>query len=218
MKFLTCLILSVFTTVADYTFRTQCSVEVNAPADAADKVIDQLIYDFQYDFEHLFDWAFFGLGKQNNDAHDALLLQSKNIIYEPEKEFGSITLDVIVANSMTLRNITIQGVIQDKRGQQGFAPTSRVDALTMEQISTWSRHIYIRANPNSFIFNQAFGNLYIIPIDESRSIYFMDINFCFAWYLRLFVTSRIYRNTIQWRVKHYMNNLKRAAEEPDFMK
>lgn len=211
------IMLSLVTTFADHTYRTQCAVEVEAPVSMSDKVIDQLIYDFQYDFEHLFDWAFFKVGKQNDDDRDALLLASKNIVYKPEQEYGSITLDVIVPRLITMRDITIEGTIKDERNKIVYSPKVCVDTLVMENMPAWSRHIDIRANPSSFIFKQAYGNLFVIPVSETRSIYLMDINFCFEWYLRAFVTQRIYRNTIQWRVEKYMNNLKYAAEHPEIM-
>ena len=217
MNMLLVMLLSLFTTFSNHTFRTQCAVEVNAPAAMSDTVIDRLIYDFQYDFEHLFSWAFYKIGKQNDDARDALLLASKNITYEPENERGSITLDVIVPNFVTLRDITVEGIIRDERQDERPCGCVCADTLVIENMPAWSRHIYIRANPSSFIFRQAFGNLYVIPVDERRSVYIMDINFRFEWYLQMFVTMRIYQNTIQWRVEKYMNNLRRAAEEPEFM-
>ena len=76
-----CLLLFTLTTYQNHVYRTQCSVDVNAPASSSDIVIDQLVYDFQYDFEHLFKWAFLNLGKQNDDDRDALLLSSKSITY-----------------------------------------------------------------------------------------------------------------------------------------
>lgn len=211
------LILLLVTTLSNHTFRTQCAVEVNAPVEMSDKVIDRLIYDFQYDFEHLFKWAFLNLGRQNNESRDALLIESKNIIYEPEYNFGSITVDVIIPKLITLHDINIQGTIEDYRAGINYSGKLKTDSLLIEQIPAWSRHISIRANPSSFIFEQAFGNLYVIPTDATHSVYIMDINFCFEWYLRLFITRRIYSNTIQWRVENYMNNLKHAAENPEIM-
>ena len=212
------IMLSLVTTFASHTYRTQCAVEIEAPVSMSDEVIDRLVYDFQYDFEHLFKWAFFKVGKQNDDDRDALLLASKNIVYKPEQEYGSITLDVIIPSLITMRNITIEGTIKDERHDIVYSRKLCADTLVMENMPAWSRHIYIRAKPSSFIFRQAYGNLFVIPVNETRSIYLMDINFCFEWYLRAFVTRRIYNNTIQWRVEKYMNNLKYAAEHPEIMK
>ncbi len=212
------LILSLITTVNKHVFRTQYAVEVDAPAEMSDVVIDQLIYDFQHDFEHLFSWAFLNLGKQNDSNHDALLLESKSITYEPENEFGSITLDVIVPHFITIHDVYIQGLIRDERGDTStYAANLVADSLLMDDIPTWSRHVLICADESSFIFSKAFGNLYVIPTSPTSSIYFIDINFRFEWYLRWFVSKRIYQNTIQWRVQQYLENLKRAAEQPEFM-
>ena len=210
--------LLLITTLANSTYRTQCAVEVEAPASMSDEVIDRLVYDFQYDFEHLFEWAFYKTGKQNDDTRDALLLASKNIVYKPEKEYGSITLDVIIPGFLTLRNITIEGTIKDERDKIVYAREVCTDTLVMENMPAWSRHIFIRANPSSFVFKEAYGNLFVIPVSETRSVYLMDINFCFEWYLRAFITRRIYSNTIQWRVERYMQNLKNAAEHPEVMR
>lgn len=218
MKFLTCLILSVFTTVADHTFRTQCSVKVNAPADAADEVIDQLIYDFQYDFEHLFDWAFLKLGQQNNEDRDALLLQSKMIIYEPENNYGSITVDVVVPGFLTIPNITAEGVIIDEYGTGAYDFRPPGSLAYIDSIRVFSRHIFISADKTGKIFDKAYGNLYVVPLDSTHCVYTMDINMRFEWFLRMFITKRVWRNTLQWRAVRYLNHLKRAAEDPSFMK
>lgn len=212
------LLLSVFTTHADQTFRTQCAVEVNAPANAADEVIEQLIHDFQYDFEHLFEWAFLNLGKQDNEDRDALLLASRAIVYKPEREYGSITVDVIVPGLITIPGIVVEGIIKDERGEGGYDTCVQANRLPIERVPVFSRRMYIEANKTGKIFEKAYGNLYVVPKDSMHSVYVMDINIRFEWFLRIFVTKRVWRNTLQWRAMNYLNNLKHAAEEPDFMK
>lgn len=214
---LSCLFF-VLTTHFNQTYRTQCAVDVNAPVEMADRVINQLVYDFQYDFEHLFDWAFLNLGKQQDDNRDALLLESRSITYNPDMEYGKIVLDVIIPKFITIPNISIDGVIRDERREQLFDSLRTSDGLIMDSIHIWSRHMYIEANKAGVIFEKAYGNLYIIPTAEDHSIYFMDINFRFNWFLQMFISMKTYKNTIQWRVEKYMKNLKHAAEQPDFMR
>lgn len=211
-------IVSVFTTHTDQTFHTQCAVEVHAPSEAGDKVIDQLIYDFQYDFEHLFAWAFLNLGKQNNEDRDALLLSSRSIVYRPETEYGSITVDVIVPGLITIPGIVVEGVIKDMRGVNVSGCSMKSDALPIDSIGVFSRRIYIDANKTGRIFEKAYGNLYVVPTDSDRFVYVMDINIRFTWLLRIFVTKRVWRNTLQWRAVRYLDNLRQAAEQPEFMK
>lgn len=211
------LLLSVFTTHSNQTFHTQCAVEVNAPAAVADEVIEQLIYDFQYDFEHLFDWAFLDLGKQNNEDRDALLLASRAIVYNPEKEYGRITMDVIIPGFITIPGILVEGIIRDERGDCRCDTCLNANSLPINYIPHYSRRMYIEANRTGGIFEKAYGNLYVIPKDSSHSVYVMDINMRFEWFLRIFVSKRVWRNTLQWRAVNYLNNLKRAAEYPEFM-
>lgn len=205
--------LFVLTSHADHTFRTQCAVDVDAPIAVSDSIIDQLVYDFQYDFEHLFVWAFKGLGKKNDEKRDALLLQSKSISYQPEDEYGRICLDVIIPGFITIPNIVVEGIIQDERNIIRYDTNQVADGLVMDSIKVWSRHMYIEARKTGIIFDKAFGNLYIVPVSANKSIYFMDINFKFNWFLRAFISNKVYQNTIEWRVEQYMNNLKRSAEE-----
>lgn len=212
-----CLLLFTLTTYQNHVYRTQCSVDVNAPASSSDIVIDQLVYDFQYDFEHLFKWAFLNLGKQNDDDRDALLLSSKSITYIPEEEYGKIVLDVIIPHLTTFRDVTVEGIIADHKQQSDYAPDCVSDGLTMEKIPTWTRHMYIEAHKTGIVFKKAYGNIYVIPVSETKSVWYIDINFHFSWLLRTFMTRRIYRNTIQWRVEQYLNNLKTAAENPETM-
>ena len=41
----------------------------------------------------------------------------------------------------------------------------------------------------------------------------MDINIKYGWFFNIFITKRIYKNSVEWRVNRYMNNLKKVAED-----
>jgi hypothetical protein len=41
----------------------------------------------------------------------------------------------------------------------------------------------------------------------------MDINIKYGWFFNIFINMKIYKNSVEWRVNRYMQNLKRVAEE-----
>ncbi len=86
------LLLTIFTTYTEQTFRTECALLVNASPAVADILVDSLVCDFQSNPEHLFDWAFNGLGKQNDESKESFLIEYKSTSYDPETGKGNCHL------------------------------------------------------------------------------------------------------------------------------
>ena len=45
----------------------------------------------------------------------------------------------------------------------------------------------------------------------------MDVNVKFGWFFRIFITRKVYRETIDWRLVRFVTNLQLTAEgnQPD---
>ena len=45
----------------------------------------------------------------------------------------------------------------------------------------------------------------------------MDVNVKFGWFFRIFITRKVYRETIDWRLVRFVTNLQMTAEgnQPD---
>ncbi len=106
----------------------------------------------------------------------------------------------------------MNGTIKDICGSGDYDPCIRADNLPIDSVQVFSRRIYIETNSTGNLFEKAYGNLYVIPVDAGHFLFLMDINIRFKWFLRMFVTERVWRNTMQWRAAGYLKNLKRAAE------
>lgn len=212
MKLLCCLCLLV-SFYANKTYTTVCAVEVDAPAEVSDTIFEHFIHDFQTDPDALFNWALYGTGTQNDKDKDAYLLEYKETVYIPEENYGRITMDVIVPGLIRFRDIRLEGIVLDERKPIVYTPYICADSLTMSKIPAWNRHFLIDAQYSGQLIEKGYGNIYILPVDSTHSVFLLDINVKYGWFFNIFINMRVYKNSVEWRVNQYMQNLKRVAEE-----
>ena len=205
-----CLLISCYT---NKTYTTVCAVEVDAPAEVSDTIFEHFIHDFQTDPDALFNWALYGTGAQNDKDKDAYLLEYKETVYIPEENYGRITMDVIVPGLARFRDIRLEGIVLDERKPIVYTPDICTDSLTMSKIPAWNRHFLIDAQYSGQLIEKGYGNIYILPVDSTHSVFLLDINIKYGWFFNIYINMRVYKNSVEWRVNQYMQNLKRVAEE-----
>lgn len=212
MKLLCCLCLLV-SFYANKTYTSVCAVEVDAPAEVSDTIFERFIHDFQTDPDALFNWALYGTGTQNDKDKDAYLLEYKETVYIPEENYGRITMDVIVPGLIRFRDIRLEGIVLDERKPIVYTPDICADSLTMSKIPAWNRHFLIDAQYSGQLIEKGYGNIYILPVDSTHSVFLLDINVKYGWFFNIFINMRVYKNSVEWRINQYMQNLKHVAEE-----
>lgn len=205
-----CFITSVY---ANKTYTTVCAVPVDAPAEVSDTIFARFVKDFQSSPDALFDWALYGTGAQDDEEKNAFLLEYKETVYVPEDNYGRITVDVIIPGLTRIKDIVLAGTVIDEKDSIVYNPQLCVDSLNMSNIPNWNRHFYIDVMYSGNLLERGFGNIYIIPIDSTHSVFLMDMNLKYGWFFKIFITMKVYRNSVEWRINRYMNNLKRVAEE-----
>lgn len=198
---------------ANKTYTTVCAVPVDAPAEVSDTIFARFIKDFQTSPDALFDWALYGTGTQNDQEKDAFLLDYKETVYIPEENYGRITTDIIIPNFTRIKDIKFEGVVIDEKRPVIYNPGLCVDSLTMSNVPNYNRHFDIDVTYSGKLIEHGWGNIYIIPIDSTHSTFLLDINIKYGWFFNLFINMKVYRNSVEWRINRYMNNLKRVAEE-----
>ena len=62
-------------------------------------------------------------------------------------------------------------------------------------------------NTNNFC-----ANIHLSGDNVLQSARGMDVHVKFGWFFRIFISQRIYRNTIDWRLERFVTNLKLMAE------
>ena len=212
MKFLWIIAL-ITSFYANKTYTSVCAVMVDAPAEISDTIFERFIHDFQASPDALFEWALYGTGAQDDQEKNAFLLEYTETVYQPENNCGRITVDVVIPPITRFRNIVLEGKVEDTRMPIVYNPDLCIDSLTISNVPNWCRHFDIDVTYSGKLLEHGYGNLFIIPVDETHSIFLMDINIKYGWFFNIFITKRIYKNSVEWRVNRYMNNLKKVAED-----
>ena len=208
--YILCFIMSVY---AHKTYTTVCAVDVDAPAEVSDSIFARFVSDFQKSPDALFEWALYGTGAQEDEEKNAFLLEYKETVYIPEKDYGRIKIDVIIPGLTRFKDITLEGKVVDEQRPVEYNPNLCTDSLTISNVPNYNRHFDIDVSYSGKLLEHGFGNIYIIPKDSTHSVFLMDINIKYGWFFNIFITKKIYKNSVEWRVNRYMNNLKKVAEE-----
>ncbi|MCM1035489.1 MAG: hypothetical protein NC038_05715 [Paludibacter sp.] len=186
-------ILTVLTTYVKGMYNTDCALSVNASAAEANQVVDRLIYEFQRNPDLLFDWAFVGTGQQNDAEKDAFVLHWNNVLYVPERNYSRIDMEVQVPGIRSFKNIVLESMVTDTL--IGLQRNVRVD-------------IFYAGN----LLKEAYGNFCVMPIADNQCTLSIDLHIRFGWFFNIFVSRRVYRNVVEWRVERFMSNLKEMTE------
>ncbi len=186
-------LLAFMTTYSQSTFHTECPVEVNAPADACNAVIDTLIYQLQTDPQLLSPWAFAGTGKQTDDNKNAIFLVWKESEYNPDTHYSRLLFDILVNGRPQFKNAVIESLVTDTMAND-------------------RRDIRVDIYYSGSILKEAWGNFHVQPTSDSTTNMSIDIHIKFGWFFRIFISRKVYSETIDWRVERFMQNLKMASE------
>lgn len=192
MMLLTILLL-ILTTLKDGMFHTEYETEVAASSQECNMVIDSMIYYLQTDPEILSEKFFGGLGKQSDSNKNAFYLIWKQAEYKPEQKYGKLILDVLVNGVPFLKDVVVESVV--------------TDSMTDNQ-----RDIRVDIHYAGTLLKEAYGTFHIVPTGENTTRVGMDVHVKFGWFFRIFISRKVYSDTIDWRLVRFVNNLKLTAE------
>lgn len=187
------ILFSVLTTLSDGMFHTQYETEVGASAEACNVVIDSMIYYLQTDPEMLSEQFFAGLGKQEDAKKNAFYLIWKESEYVPEKQYSKLVLDVLVNEKPFLKDVVIESQVTDS--MQGAQRDIRVD-------------IHYAGT----LIKEAYGTFHVLSMGEKSAKIGMDVHVKFGWFFRIFISRKVYSETIDWRLVRFVTNLKLRSE------
>ncbi len=187
------ILFSVLTTLSDGMFHTRYETEVDTCAEACNVVIDSMIYYLQTDPEMLSEQFFAGLGKQEDAKKNAFYLIWKESEYVPEKQYSKLVLDVLVNEKPFLKDVVIESQVTDS--MQGAQRDIRVD-------------IHYAGT----LIKEAYGTFHVLSMGEKSAKIGMDVHVKFGWFFRIFISRKVYSETIDWRLVRFVTNLKLRAE------
>ena len=192
MMLLTILLL-ILTTLKDGMFHTEYETEVAASSQECNMVIDSMIYYLQTDPEILSEKFFGGLGKQGDTKKNAFYLIWKDSEYVPEKQYSKLILDVLVNEKPFLKDVVIESIVTDT-------------------MADTQRDIRVDIHYGGSMLKEAYGTFHIVPTGENTTRIGMDVHVKFGWFFRIFISRKVYSDTIDWRLVRFVNNLKLTAE------
>ena len=187
------ILFSVLTTLSEGMFHTQYETEVDTCAEACNVVIDSMIYYLQTDPEMLSEQFFAGLGKQEDSKKNAFYLVWKKSEYVPEKQYSKLVLDVLVDEKPFLKDMVVESQVTDS-------------------MSGERRDIRVDIHYAGTLIKEAYGSFHVQSTGENSAKLGMDVHVKFGWFFRIFISRKVYSDTIDWRLVRFVQNLKLRAE------
>ena len=174
-------------------FHTTYETTVDASMEQCNQVVDSMIYYLQTNPQLLSERFFAGLGKQDNSDKNVFYLIWKESTYIPEDKYSKLVLDVLVNEKPFLRDIEIESLVTDT-------------------IIGNQRDIRVDIHYAGYLLKQAYGTFHVASIGDNTAKMGMDVHVKFGWFFRMFITRKVYSETIDWRLARFVTNLKLRSE------
>lgn len=174
-------------------FHTTYETTVDASMEQCNQVVDSMIYYLQTNPQLLSERFFAGLGKQDNSDKNVFYLIWKESTYIPEDKYSKLVLDVLVNEKPFLRDIEIESLVTDT-------------------IIGNQRDIRVDIHYAGSLLKQAYGTFHVASIGDNTAKMGMDVHVKFGWFFRMFITRKVYSETIDWRLARFVTNLKLRSE------
>lgn len=201
-------LLTIVSSYSSGVFRSDASVDVSCSRDAINLVMDSLLADFAREPEHLFVWAFYGTGVQDESApSDAFILQYDSVIYHPEKEQLNLYLSILVPHFKDIHGIEVEARLTDNRRINGIAPKEKTGVGYNA-----NRVINFRVRYSGKLLKELHASLTMVPSDSGKQKLYLKTHCEFGSFFNLFITQKMYRNVVEWRLEQFLLNLQRTAE------
>ena len=187
------ILFSVLTLLKDGMFHTAYETEVQAHAEACNAVVDDMIHCLQTDPDMLSEKYFAGLGKQEDTDKNAFYLEWKESFYCPENQYSRLLLDVLVNEKPFLKDVVIEAFVADS-------------------VVGDRRDIRVDIRYAGTLIKEAYGSFHVQPTGENTAKIGMDVHVKFGWFFRIFISRKVYSETIDWRLARFVENLKLMSE------
>lgn len=187
------ILFSVLTTLSDGMFHSTYTTDVQADVSASNMAVDLFITHLQTEPLLLAEWAFAGMGRQQDSEKNAMYLKWKYSEYYPQTHYSKLIVDVLVDDKPRFKDVTVECIVRD---------------TLINNI----RDVHVDIFYSGSLLKQAYGNFHVIPLTDTTSQMAIDMHVKFGWFFRIFITRKIYRETIDWRVERFVTNLKMRAE------
>lgn len=174
-------------------FHTTYETDVQASTEACNVVIDDMIYCLQTDPKQLSEKYFAGLGMQSDTKKNVFYLEWKESSYFPERQYSKLLLDVLVNEKPFLKDVVVEAQVTDS-------------------MSDLRRDIRVDIDYAGTLLKEAYGTFHVMPTGENTAKIGVDVHVKFGWFFRIFISRKVYSDTIDWRLVRFVENLKLRSE------
>jgi hypothetical protein len=187
------ILFSILTLFRDGMFHTTYETDVQASTEACNVVIDDMIYCLQTDPKQLSEKYFAGLGMQSDTKKNVFYLEWKESSYFPERQYSKLLLDVLVNEKPFLKDVVVEAQVTDS-------------------MSDLRRDIRVDIDYAGTLLKEAYGTFHVMPTGENTAKIGVDVHVKFGWFFRIFISRKVYSDTIDWRLVRFVENLKLRSE------
>ena len=186
-------IFTVLTTLADGMFHSSYETPVQVDLAQSNAAVDSFILHLQSEPQLLAEWAFAGMGRQQESEKNAMYLKWKHSEYNPETHYSKLIVDVLVDDKPMFKDVVVECLVHDTLAED-------------------RRDVRVDIFYSGSLLKQAYGSFHVIPLSDETSKMAIDMHVKFGWFFRIFISRKIYRETIDWRLMRFVQNLKLTAE------
>ena len=130
---------------------------------------------------------------QEDTDKNAFYLKWKESSYSPEEHYSKLVLDVLVNEKPFLKDVLIEAFV--------------ADSVVGER-----RDIRVDIRYAGTLIKEAYGSFHVQPTGENTARIGMDVHVKFGWFFRIFISRKVYSDTIDWRLVRFVTNLKLRSE------
>ena len=160
----------------------------------ANAVMDSLMADFEHHPHHIWAWAFYGTGEQKDSRKQGFVIHYDTVHYDSKAQILNIDMSLI-------------------------SPRGKTDHLQVSPTLTDTRHadsrsIYFGVDDFKNLIKHCDATLTLTKTEDSNVQRLTIVTHCkFGWFFNLFISRKMYRNTVEWRIEQFLENLRCTAEK-----
>lgn len=215
MKLLLSILLTMATVTTTYhrgEYKTYCDVDIECSQADVNQALDSLLADFEHNPAHLFQWAFYGTGDQTDKRKQGFTLAYDSVYYDTAGEM--LTMNVTTYSPRGKADpMTITADLSDTRRPKGVIPAGPGGVgFSSPRVIVFEVHY-----PGSLV-KSCGAVITLTPADSSdpQAVGVQHLNMethCrFGWFFNLFISHKMYRNTVEWRFQQFLENMRCTAE------
>ena len=206
MKLLLSILLSVLSSYHLGVYETVGEIEMHCSPTEANAVLDSILWDFEHDPHHVWEWMFYGTGEQKDNRKQGFVIHYDSVRYDAPAETLYVDLTLLSPRGKA-SNLHVEPTLSDSRRVNGVAPQGH-SGVGFES----ERSIYFGVKNFRNMIKFCDATVTLTPSEDGVQRLRVVTHCKFDWFFNLFISRKMYRNTVEWRVEQFMENLRRKGE------